>query len=114
MRKLPLTYMSKKWNQMVGTVTGIDILTPVSNVQVSVRDSVKQGVSSFSDVVTKMARKSSRVLSARMQILNARFVDFLEHDDTQYAHQLVQEAYNQVRYVQISLAERQKDLSMYI
>jgi len=96
-KKLPMVYLNKQWSQLMDKVYGIDILTPVSDVQVSIRDNVRDGVSRLNDVVTKMARKSTREMSARMQILNARFSDFLEHDDTKYAHQLVQEAYTQAK-----------------
>ena len=95
-RKLPLTYLSKRINQGLNTVSGIDILTPISDVQVSVRDKVKNGITSLNGFVTKMARKSTRNLYDSAAALNARFNDFLEHDDTKYAHELVQEAYKQV------------------
>jgi hypothetical protein len=111
-RKLPLVYLTKKWNQAMNTVSAIDILTPVSDVQVSIRDKVKNVVTSFNGAVTKMARKSTRSLYDGSEILNARFSDFLEHDDTKYAHELVQEAYKQAKaaFEYLEVEQRTKDL----
>lgn len=89
-------YLNKKWDQLSDKFTGVDIMKPVADYQINIRDKVKSGVGQFSDLVMKTMRRSSRSVSSSLQVLHAKFIDFLEHDDTKYAHDFVQEVYKQV------------------
>jgi len=95
--KIPTQYIYKKWSIISGYIQKIDFFQPLMDVHISIRDNVKTLVNSMNTRVVKVMRQSSNKLSSSIAAVHESFLMFLEHDETKYAHEFIQEVYRQAK-----------------
>lgn len=105
--KLPLTYLSNKLSEASARLS-----QPMNDVQISVRNNVKGFVNTFNNRVMRFTRQASKQVAEAMEAINVKLTEFLEHDDSKYAHAFVQEVYKQGKalYSYLDLENNVRDL----